>query len=76
MQEQDPYFERVPADDLGNRPSKKVNKKQPKAFPSGISEHDKKVLTKARRRAYILDYGFNICGLKFGMSSLIGLVPG
>lgn len=70
----DPYFERVPATELNGQPSKKI-KRQPKAFPPGISEHDKKVLTKARRRAYILDLGYNICGIRFGMSSLIGLVP-
>lgn len=70
----DPYFERVPANQLNGAPSKKV-KRQPKAFPPGISERDKKILTKARRRAYILDMGFNICGIQFGMSSIIGIVP-
>lgn len=70
----DPYFERVPAGELGDNHSKKI-KRQPKAFPPGISEHDKKILTKARRRAYILDLGFNVCGIQFGMGSLIGIVP-
>ncbi|KAI9849557.1 MAG: hypothetical protein M1838_000140 [Thelocarpon superellum] len=72
----DPYFERVPASDLDGRPSKK-NKKQRKAIPPGISEHDAKILNKVKRRAHILDYGlFNFCGIKFGWSSAVGLVPG
>ncbi|KAI9887260.1 MAG: hypothetical protein M1823_000931 [Watsoniomyces obsoletus] len=70
----DPYFETVPADELSGRPSK--NKRQSKKLPPGICEQDKKILTKARRRAYFLDCGINICGLQVGMSSLIGLVPG
>lgn len=72
---EDPYFERVPAADLGNGAPKKKAKRQPKALPAGLSERDQKILIKARRRAYILDYGFNLCGIRFGMSSLIGLIP-
>ena len=74
IQTQDPFFERVPAEELSNNPSKKI-KRQPKAFPPGISENDKKILTKARRRAYILDLGFKICGIQFGMGSLIAIIP-
>lgn len=46
-------------------------------MPVGISEHDGKVLTKVKRRAYRLDMSlFNICGIRFGWSSVIGIVPG
>jgi len=72
----DPYFERVPATRLNGRPSKK-GKKRRKALPPGISEHDGKVLTKVKRRAYYLDLSLcNCCGIRFGWSSLIGIIPG
>jgi len=73
--QEDPYFESVPAERLGNRPSKK-NKKRRKALPPGISENDAKVLTKVKRRAYRLDLSlFNCCGIRFGWSSVIGIIP-
>lgn len=72
---EDPYFETVPATRLDGRPSKK-GKKRRKALPPGISEHDAKVLTKVKRRAYRLDMSlFNCCGIRFGWSSVIGILP-
>ncbi|KAI9783840.1 MAG: hypothetical protein M1835_003724 [Candelina submexicana] len=72
---EDPYFEEVPATRLDGRPTRKT-KKRPKALPPGISEHDARVLTKVKRRAYKLDNSlFNFCGIRFGWSSVIGLVP-
>ncbi|KAI9718372.1 MAG: hypothetical protein M1812_004093 [Candelaria pacifica] len=72
---EDPYFEQVPATRLDGRPTKKTKKRR-KALPPGISEHDGKVLTKVKRRAYRLDNSlFNCCGIRFGWSSVIGLVP-
>lgn len=74
---EDPYFETVPATRLDGRPSSKKAKKRRKALPEGISEHDAKVLTKVKRRAYRLDMSlFNCCGIRFGWSSVIGIVPG
>ncbi|PSS12992.1 hypothetical protein M430DRAFT_89735, partial [Amorphotheca resinae ATCC 22711] len=74
--QEDPYFETVPATRLDGRPSKK-GKKRRKALPAGISEHDGKVLTKVKRRAYHLDMSLcNCCGIRFGWSSLIGIIPG
>jgi len=72
---EDPYFEYVPAKDISQKPSKKL-KRQKKALPRGISDHDAKVLTKVKRRAYRLDNNINICGLRFGWSSIIGIFPG
>ena len=47
-----------------------------KALPPGISDHDAKVLTKVKRRAYRLDQSlFTCCGIKFGWSSVIGFIP-
>jgi len=73
---EDPYFESVPATRLDGRPSKKMKKRR-KALPAGLSEHDGKVLTKVKRRAYRLDMSlFNCCGIRFGWSSVIGIIPG
>jgi hypothetical protein len=72
---QDPCFETVPATRLDGRHFKKTKKRR-KALPPGISEHDGKVLTKVKRRAYRLDMSlFNCCGIRFGWSSVIGIVP-
>jgi len=76
--QEDPYFEEVPAERLNNRPSAKKTKtkKRRKALPPGISENDAKVLTKVKRRAYRLDLSlFNCCGIRFGWSSVIGIIP-
>jgi len=74
---EDPYFETVPATRLDGRPSSKKGKKRRKALPAGISDHDAKVLTKVKRRAYRLDMSlFNCCGIRFGWSSVIGIIPG
>lgn len=72
---EDPYFEEVPASRLGRAFGKKTTKRR-KATPPGVSEHDAKILTRVKRRAYQLDYAlFNLCGIRFGWGSVIGLVP-
>lgn len=73
---EDPYFESIPATRLDGKPNGKMKKRR-KALPLGISEHDGKVLTKVKRRAYRLDMGlFSCCGIKFGWGSIIGIIPG
>ncbi|KAH8674834.1 hypothetical protein BGZ60DRAFT_373083 [Tricladium varicosporioides] len=47
----------------------------PKALPIGISEHDRIILTKVKRRAHLLDSSWNFCGLRIGYSSVIALIP-
>ncbi|KAL6359522.1 hypothetical protein LRP88_06943 [Fusarium phalaenopsidis] len=72
---EDPYFEQVPATRLNGTPNGKF-KKRKKALPPGISEHDGKVLTKVKRRAYRLDLAlFSCCGVRFGWGSALGLIP-
>lgn len=68
-------FERIEVLDVNGKPTGKVIK-QKKPIPPGISKHDEKILNKVRRRAYRLDESFNICGIKFGVSSIVGLIPG
>ncbi|KAL2002499.1 hypothetical protein VTN02DRAFT_6674 [Thermoascus thermophilus] len=73
--QEDPYFEEVPASRLGRAFGKKTQKRR-KAVPPGISENDAKILTKVKRRAYRLDYAlFSLCGVRFGWSSAIALIP-
>lgn len=65
----------MPATRLNGKPSGKY-KKRKKALPPGISDHDAKVLTKVKRRAYRLDNSLcNCCGIKFGWGSVIALFP-
>ncbi|KAI9853534.1 MAG: hypothetical protein M1830_006657 [Pleopsidium flavum] len=72
---EDPYFEHVPATDINGNPNGKTKKRR-KPPPEGLSKNDAKVLTKVKRRAYKLDNSlFNFCGIRFGWSSVIGLVP-
>ncbi|CAD6506138.1 BgTH12-07068 [Blumeria graminis f. sp. triticale] len=74
---EDPYFETIPASKLGDTSLRKKGKKRRKALPPGISDHDRKVLTKVKRRAYRLDMClFSCCGISFGWSSVIGFMPG
>jgi hypothetical protein len=44
-------------------------------LPPGISDHDGKVLSKVKRRAYRLDAGWSFLGIRFGWSSVIGIIP-
>ncbi|KAI1335525.1 hypothetical protein F5Y15DRAFT_397615 [Xylariaceae sp. FL0016] len=72
---EDVYFEQVPATRLDGKPNGKF-KKVRKALPPGLTEHDAKVLTKVKRRAYKLDMNFGtFLGLKVGWGSVIGIVP-
>ncbi|KAJ5238318.1 hypothetical protein N7468_002937 [Penicillium chermesinum] len=72
---EDPYFEEVPASRLNRAFGKKKTKRR-KAIPPGLSEQDANILTKVKRRAYRLDYClFNLCGIRFGWGSVIGLIP-
>jgi hypothetical protein len=68
---QDPYYEEIPHPTKPNK-TKKVKKQIPAYIPS----HDADVLAKARKTAYRLDYAlFTLFGMRFGWSSVIGLVP-
>ncbi|KAG6816892.1 hypothetical protein H0H87_002013 [Tephrocybe sp. NHM501043] len=52
---------------------KKKRKKRP--LPPGLSTRDTKILKSVRKRSHYLDKGFNLCGLHFGWTFLIGLIP-
>lgn len=76
---QDAEFERTPATRLSHSNVKFTSnrKKLRKALPPGLTEAEQEVLVKVKRRAYMLDMSlFSLCGLRFGWSSVIGIVPG
>jgi hypothetical protein len=67
----DPYYALVP-DQRKPHKMKKVKKQ----IPDYLSDNDANVLAKARKTAYRLDYAlFTLFGIRFGWSSVIGLVP-
>lgn len=68
---QDPYYEEIPHP---RKPGK--TKKVKKQIPAYIPTDDAEILAQARRRAYKLDLClFNFMGIRFGWSSVIGIVP-
>ncbi|KAF2806310.1 uncharacterized protein BDZ99DRAFT_394328 [Mytilinidion resinicola] len=68
--DKDPYFATV----INPRTGK--TKKVKKQVPDYIPEHDALILAKVRKRAYTLDYSlFNFFGIRFGWSSVVGIVP-
>jgi len=44
-------------------------------LPPGLSERDSKILKSVQTRAHHLDKGFNLCGLRFGWTFFIALIP-
>ncbi|KAG2060749.1 hypothetical protein BDR06DRAFT_925688 [Suillus hirtellus] len=51
-------------------------RRRKRAIPPGLSERDAKILKSVQRRAHYLDKGFSICGLRFGWTFIIGIIPG
>ncbi|KAG6832798.1 hypothetical protein H0H92_009417 [Tricholoma furcatifolium] len=50
-------------------------KRRKRAAPPGISPRDAKILKSVQKRAHYLDKGFNLCGIRFGWTFFIGLIP-
>jgi len=51
-------------------------KRRKRQLPLGLSARDQKILKSVNKRARILDKGFSICGMRFGWTFIIGIVPG
>lgn len=51
-------------------------KRRKRELPPGLSARDAKILQSVKKRAHYLDKGFNICGMRFGWTFVIGVVPG
>lgn len=45
-------------------------------MPDGLTPDEERILKKVIRRAHYLDKGFTICGVRFGWTFIIGIVPG
>jgi len=50
-------------------------RRRKRELPPGLSKRDAKILKKIKWRAHYLDKGFRICGLRFGWTFIIGLIP-
>ncbi|KAI0090267.1 hypothetical protein BDY19DRAFT_887897 [Irpex rosettiformis] len=51
-------------------------RRRKRELPPGLSARDAKILKSVKKRAHYLDKGFNICGLRFGWTFIIGIIPG
>ncbi|UZJ56870.1 hypothetical protein CBS101457_006190 [Exobasidium rhododendri] len=56
--------------------SKGKEKRRKRPPPPGLTKAEAQLLKKIARRAHYLDKGFNVCGLRFGWTAVIGLIPG
>ncbi|KAI9461707.1 hypothetical protein BJY52DRAFT_1259715 [Lactarius psammicola] len=51
-------------------------RRRKRQLPPGLSDRDAAILRSVKRRAHYLDKGFNLCGLRFGWTFIIGIIPG
>ncbi|KAI0346060.1 hypothetical protein BDW22DRAFT_1352048 [Trametopsis cervina] len=51
-------------------------RRRKRELPPGLSARDAKILKSVKRRAHYLDKGFSICGMRFGWTFVIGIIPG
>lgn len=66
---EDPFYEFY--DD-----GKGKQKRRKRAPPPGLTKKEAALLKKVARRAHYLDKGFYICGIRFGWTAMIGIIPG
>jgi len=50
-------------------------RRRKRELPPGLSKRDAKILQKIKWRAHYLDKGFRVCGMRFGWTFVIGLIP-
>ncbi|KAF8177203.1 hypothetical protein BJ912DRAFT_1146625 [Pholiota molesta] len=50
-------------------------KRRKRELPPGLSKRDARILRSVKKRAHYLDKGFSLCGLRFGWTFFIGLIP-
>jgi len=65
----DPLYEEY----TDNRGKKRRRRRE---IPPGLSARDAKILKSVQRRAHYLDKGFSLCGMRFGWTFVIGIIPG
>lgn len=64
----DPLYE-YRTDERGRQHKKK------RELPPGLSARDAAILKSVKRRAHYLDKGFSLCGVRFGWTFIISLIP-
>ncbi|WFD25099.1 hypothetical protein MNAN1_000062 [Malassezia nana] len=67
ISQQDPYYEFY--EDHGRM------KRRKRPMPPGLTKKEEKILRKIKKRAHHLDKGFRLCGVRFGWTFIIGLIP-
>jgi len=67
----------TPADPLYEEytDAKGRTKRRRREIPPGLSKRDADILMSVKKRAHYLDKGFHICGMRFGWTVIIGLIP-
>ncbi|KAJ3514656.1 hypothetical protein NLJ89_g2251 [Agrocybe chaxingu] len=50
-------------------------KRRKRELPPGLSKRDQAILRSVKKRAHYLDKGFHICGMRFGWTFFISLIP-
>ncbi|CEL55840.1 hypothetical protein RSOLAG1IB_01852 [Rhizoctonia solani AG-1 IB] len=65
----DPLYEEY-TDESGKK------KRRKRQLPPGLSKRDAAILRKVNKRAHYLDKGFSVCGIRFGWTFIIGIIPG
>ncbi|KAK6456266.1 uncharacterized protein RJT20DRAFT_43309 [Scheffersomyces xylosifermentans] len=71
--EEDPYFEPIPENELHFYQKKGAKRKR--KMPNFIPKKDLDILNSIKRKAYRLDLQLSMCGLRLGLSGIIGLLP-
>ncbi|KAF5342068.1 hypothetical protein D9611_001577 [Ephemerocybe angulata] len=64
----DPLYENY-TDDRGRQ------KRRKRELPPGLSARDAAILRSVKKRAHYLDKGFSLCGMRFGWTFFISLIP-
>ncbi|MCJ1403713.1 hypothetical protein MMC11_006936 [Xylographa trunciseda] len=71
----DVRYQKIPVVDKRGIPTGKYTKGPKKPMPLAVPPKDLKIFKKVKRRAHWLDKAINICGFRFGVSAIFGLVP-
>lgn len=70
---EDPYYEQIPIPSADGKPT--AYKKVARTIPPGLSPNDILVLQNVQKQAYRSDMWFSVLGLKFGLASIVGIIP-
>ena len=57
-------------------PRASLHSHQQRELPPGLTPEEAKILRKLKKRAHRLDKGFSLCGIRFGWTFIIAIIPG